>query len=290
MFSLVLDSQVLTKIHETDPTQTIIPFQDGFLIKKFEIFDKVDFYKKLKQVLITFNHDHPKILCIKGLYTDINENNLKILTLLPAMKENLKTRIQSFQKKGERFHKDQIIEYAYNLIDIHDYLQTKGISNGNLKLTNILFQDDEIYVSDVGLKKSTDPKIKNDIPFGDPDYLAPEILQASNKLSLSQDAIMKGDIWTIGLILMEICLLEKVRLPNIPIELRIGNCLEKIQEFYGSKLKTLIENMVWIDPKKRLPFKESRTYMEHTILNSMLTGFNKYINPLTCMSQIAVFY
>jgi len=291
MITINLDTLNQKKI-SANSGHHVYPYGDSHVVKIHQAASPESLSDKLREIVLGFNHDHPRIVANKGLFVQQEEKSWSIFTVMPKMPKDFAQVIDQRRKIDNPFNKDRIIEYMYTLVDVHEYLQLKGITNGNLKPSNIFFnENEEIFVSDIGLKHhevTGTLRTIDDVPFGDPHYLAPEILDAPDKVNISQEVLAQGDVWSLGVIILELCLLERVKVGEKFHDKRIEEMIARCKERYGPKISTLLENMLRFDPKNRWSFQDCKVYIEKTIFNVVKPGFNIYINPINCMNQIGV--
>ncbi len=95
---------------------------------------------------------------------------------------------------------EQVIRTLDRLASVLDYAHQRGIIHRDLKPENVLFDNQgNAYLSDLGITKVIDPNAKrkhNDLKFGNPAYMAPEVWDASG-------ADWRSDIYALGIILFE---------------------------------------------------------------------------------------
>ena len=99
------------------------------------------------------------------------------------------------QKK--RFPEEVVKFYAAQIIVAIGYLHSRGYAHRDLKLENILVdQDGYLKIIDFGLAKSLDPNQKTHTFCGTPEYLAPEVIE-------ERGHTMTVDWWAIGILVYE---------------------------------------------------------------------------------------
>ncbi|KRX02683.1 Protein kinase-like domain [Pseudocohnilembus persalinus] len=140
---------------------------------------------------------------------------------------------------------DWITQIALALKHCHD----RKIIHRDLKTQNIfLTKDNKILLGDFGIAKvlnSTKQKCKTMV--GTPYYLSPEII--NNKAYN-----FKTDVWSLGIVLYEICALrppfDADSLDGLALKIIRGN-YSPIPSIYSRELKQLVNTMLQVEPLKR---------------------------------------
>jgi serine/threonine protein kinase len=79
----------------------------------------------------------------------------------------------------------------YQMLDALVYLDEKNVIHRDVKLDNILYDDDgNFYLADFGLSKTTD---RSNTLAGSPAFIAPEVFEATVQTT-------KMDVWAIGMV------------------------------------------------------------------------------------------
>jgi len=128
---------------------------------------------------------------------------------------------------------------------IHD----RKILHRDIKAPNVLITSTGlIKLGDFGVAKCLNFTIEKAKTFtGTPYYLSPEIVQ---NLPYS----FKSDIWSLGVLLYEICCLklpfEAKSIPLLTLKIINGE-YKPIPDFYSKELKTLVSNLLRVDHELR---------------------------------------
>lgn len=86
-----------------------------------------------------------------------------------------------------------------------NYMHSQNITHRDLKPENILLESKDVNkldvkIADFGFSCFFDPKKGLDLVLGSPLYMAPEIIEISEKISSSKLYNEKVDLWSIGVI------------------------------------------------------------------------------------------
>ena len=156
------------------------------------------FYQLQREIIILRKLNHPGIINIKDFH--INVESHKCYIVLPYFKNG--DLFDFYEKNPSFFTIGRILEIIRKLLIIVKYCHDNNICHRDIKLENILLNDDfletlSITLIDFGLfvEKHGDQFIMNEV-CGSPDYMAPEILSYDESYYSEQ-----CDVWSIGVIL-----------------------------------------------------------------------------------------
>ena len=123
---------------------------------------------------IMFECDHPFLVGMDYLF----QNELRIYFVMPFVRGGELYKIYENQK---RFNEETVRFYAAQLTIALGYLHSKGIAHRDMKLENILVdQNGYIKIIDYGLAKMLKEDDQQSYSFcGTPEYLAPEMVNSS---------------------------------------------------------------------------------------------------------------
>ena len=139
---------------------------------------------------IMFECDHPFLVGMEFLF----QNDMRLYFVMPFVRGGELYKVFAAQK---RFKEKQVIFYAAQMAIAIGYLHDKGIVHRDLKLENILLnQDGYLKIIDYGLAKMLGDGEETTSFCGTPEYLAPEMIQ-----QIGHD---KGvDWWALGILIYE---------------------------------------------------------------------------------------
>ncbi len=117
-----------------------------------------------------FECDHPFLVGMEYLF----QNELRLYFVMPFVRGGELYKVFSTQR---RFSEPQVIFYAAQLTIAIGYLHMKGIAHRDLKLENILLdQNGYLKIIDFGLAKMLQDGETAASFCGTPEYLAPEMI------------------------------------------------------------------------------------------------------------------
>jgi serine/threonine protein kinase len=95
-------------------------------------------------------------------------------------------------------------------------------------------------------------------------YVAPEM--DSSEQRVKKEDLYKGDVWSLGVIMIELCLLEPESMSGDlevdKLKKTIHANLSQISKKYGKELASILGKLVDIEPRKRPSFKEIQDLLE----------------------------
>ena len=146
------------------------------------------------------------------------------------------------QQKGRFFPEDKVLDWFTQVCLAIKHIHDRKILHRDIKSQNIfLMKNGQVKLGDFGIAKcfnQANDKAKTYV--GTPYYLSPEIIN-------SQPYGFKSDIWSLGVLLYEMCAL---RMPfdasNLPqLYIKIINCnYPPLSNNYSNELKDLVKSML----------------------------------------------
>ncbi len=207
--------------------------------------------------------DHSNIIKFREVYVDkINRQTLNIVMDF-ADGGDLQVRIKA--QKGKLFHETQILDWFTQICLAIKHIHDRKILHRDIKSQNIfLTKNGMVKLGDFGIAKClnfTMDKAKTIV--GTPYYLSPEIVH-------NKPYSFKSDIWSLGVLLYEMCALKMpFDAQNLPmLSLKIIKCqYNPLPPNFSKELRNLVNHMLSIDTNKR------------PNINEVLSNFfiNKYI-------------
>ncbi len=246
-----------------DPKSTVHPYQRHpsdlrWVVKHIYAKDSTEIITLTQSIVLGFSSSHTAIIPVKGYCIQrIKPKGYNIYIKLPRMKDNLCDFIkrQTEGMKG-RPSEENVIRSLFHLANGLEYLHNRGIAHQNVKLSNILInEDDELKLADIGpgsLPKNQVLESGMVLQTESRFYTAPELLNQKGHVKKTDKAA--GDIWSLGVVFAEYCLLKQETInPHLnPKEIIVENLLNKVQKKYSSALVEILRKMLNIDPKQRI--------------------------------------
>jgi len=256
---------------------TVYPYQKGpedlkWVVKRIRVDDADALLKSLPEIVLGFSCEHPCVVPIKGycIQKDSNNESFNIYMKLPRMKINLLDDFRNREQKSKPYSEEEIVRYFYSLVSGLEYLHNKRIYHGDIKPNNLLLDGSgALKITDVGIAKHVEEGDEYQTvteQIGAYQYLAPEILGAERK-DIKKDVLAKADIWSLGVVVLELCAFE-FRLLN-PVdqgtrEKKIQRYLEGFEGKYHNSLTTLVKRILNSDPQERPDIGQIKDELEKT--------------------------
>jgi len=167
--------------------------------------------------------------------TEIPKGGYNVYFLMPRMEGNLFELLCRYRQKRQHISLNKLLQYFSDLASGVRSLHLARIAHRNINLFNILFdKQNKLKLSDFSSAVSLD-----------------ESNEAKEK-----DYYCKQDIWSLGVVFLEICLLNRLELDPNELENTIEKNLLWAQKMYNETISNLLKGMLAIDPVKRKSAKE----------------------------------
>ncbi|SMN22811.1 similar to Saccharomyces cerevisiae YDR247W VHS1 Cytoplasmic serine/threonine protein kinase [Maudiozyma saulgeensis] len=198
--SKILQKYLLQLLYQDNLSSLNLPVLDLNLIQHMTREDllQVPYFKELSLQLRV--HKHSNIVTI---HEALDSSYISFI-VMDYYHKDLFTSIVDEQ----HFANDGILikRVFLQLCSALEYCHENGISHCDIKPENLLLDDNNnLYICDFGLS-STDKSLKKNISVGSPYYMAPERLHVieNNNNSCLEYPTTKGDIWSLGIILINL--------------------------------------------------------------------------------------
>ena len=204
----------------------------------------------LNEIRILASLNHKNIIGYKEAFFDEVSQTLNII-MEYADDGDLASKIKYNLKNGLIFHEKIIWNYLIQILEGINYLHENKIIHRDLKSANIfLMKDGTIKIGDLNVSTIA----KMGIAFtqtGTPYYASPEVW-------MDKSYNNKSDIWSIGCIIYELCMLKTpfrgTSMKNLCSNIQKG--VYPDIHFYSDELKNIIKEMLVVNPQYRLSAKD----------------------------------
>jgi len=221
-----------------------------------------------EEIVLGFSFQHPSLVPIRGYNIKTKEIDVfNIYILLPRMKESLRNVMRSKQQEKSRFEEKEIVRYLESIASGVEYLHQKKIIHRDIKPDNILLDyEDNAKLSDFGLGSfsASDTDSSRENAAGTYRYMAPEV---RNPLPISKKELFPSDVWSLGVLGLQLCDLELWREQQQTLKYAKGMTQEDVSDalrkirgrrLYSKQLIDLLEEMLDHHPQKRISAKDAR--------------------------------
>lgn len=258
-----------TKIFKVEHIQT----RKIYVLKEVEArsLEKLNEYKE-EAVQLSKAQNHPNILQFYGYYfyeTTHSTFKLGIVCEFLNDESNLEKVFRKREQKRIFWKEEELIRMIYSMIDALAFLQNIGICHRDIKPANLFVLDsNEIKIIDFGeskeylLDEENNPSTMATIR-GTPQYLSPILWNAHVVLQTKQveHNIYKSDVFSVGLVLYQLCSMKDVNGFNQKTTFTDGEKLIKdglmaLGKIYSQKVVEILRRMLIFDEEKRPNFIE----------------------------------
>jgi len=224
-------------------------------------FDKLK--NALQEVIVGFNLDHPSILPYKDFHIEKSTENpaaFQLYIKMPRMKMSLRQLLDERAASNQGFlPKPAVLKYIKTLLSGLLFLAQKRIAHRDIKPANILVDfKDNLVLADLGEAKHSldDDTTDSQLSFrGTVRYMAPELLSLAKRQSMKKQDLLKADLWSMGVTILEICLLGKARTSSLNSaetrESEMFQDLVQVSQEYGDDLAEILLSMLQWNPNDR---------------------------------------
>jgi len=208
----------------------------------------------LNEIRILSSLNHPNIIGYKEAFFDSRTRTLNII-MEYAEEGDLRKKIKENLKKHLHFTEDTIWDWTIQILEGLKYLHDNKIMHRDLKSANIFISKNGILklgdlnvsiITKMGMAKTR---------TGTPYYCSPEIWK-----DLPYD--YKSDIWSVGCIIYELCMLKPpfrgTNLKKLYQNVIRGNYMPIIY-YYSDDIRNIVSKMLVVDPAKRVTVDELLT-------------------------------
>jgi NIMA (never in mitosis gene a)-related kinase len=196
--------------------------------------------------------DHPNIIKFREVYVEKKSKHTLHIVMDYADGGDLQIRIRG--QKGKYFLESQILDWFTQTCLSIKHIHDRKILHRDIKSQNIfLTKNGLVKLGDFGIAKClnyTMDKAKTIV--GTPYYLSPEIVQ-------NRPYSFKSDIWSLGVLLYEMCALKMpFDAQSLPLlSLKIIRCsYNPLPPNFSKELRSLVNSMLLVDTSKRPSINE----------------------------------
>ena len=205
----------------------------------------------LNEIRILASLNHPNIIGYKEAFFDDTTQTLNIV-MEYADDGDIQSKIKINQRKRLLFSESTIWNFLLQILHGLNYLHENKIMHRDLKSANIfLSKNGTVKIGDLNVSKVTQLGLAS-THTGTPYYASPEVWK-------DHPYDYKCDIWSVGVILYELCTLKVpfrgTNLKTLVKNINLGK-YESISKTYSNDLNNILSKMLVVNPNKRLSAKE----------------------------------
>ncbi|OMJ72417.1 hypothetical protein SteCoe_29150 [Stentor coeruleus] len=221
--------------------------KEQFVIKQIDVrhMSQQEREQTVKEASILGCLDHPYIIKLKEAF--FSKKGKLCIVMDYADGGDLNALIKT--RKGEKFSEDQIISWFVQICLALKHIHDRKILHRDLKSQNIFMnKDGSIKLGDFGIAKMLSQTMENAKTIvGTPYYLSPELID-------NKPYNFKSDIWSMGVLLYEMCALvppfQSNSIHGLALKIVRGTYAPLGPE-YSRELKLLLASLLSVDAKQR---------------------------------------
>eukprot|EP00927_Polykrikos_kofoidii_P025539 TRINITY_DN22923_c0_g1_i1.p1 TRINITY_DN22923_c0_g1~~TRINITY_DN22923_c0_g1_i1.p1 ORF type:complete len:999 (+),score=238.40 TRINITY_DN22923_c0_g1_i1:157-3153(+) len=219
-----------------------------------------------QEVYLLQNLAHPYIVGYRDSFLIEGGSNTLVIVMEHCDGGDLRKSIKEKAHKGEHFSEDQIMNWFVQLCLALQYVHSEKVLHRDLKTSNIFLANDGgtiIKLGDFGISRVLEGTTEAAVTIvGTPYYMSPEVCR-------SEPYSWKSDIWALGCVLYELCMLkhafESSSLLGLVYKI-VSEHYEPIPSFYSTQLNDLIRQLL-------MKSAESRPSINELFANPYVKGY-----------------
>lgn len=207
-----------------------------------------------QEVFLLQTLSHPYIVAYRDSFL-IEGTNTLVIVMEYCGGGDIRKAIKEKAKEGAYFSEEQIMTWFVQLCLALQYIHSEKILHRDLKTSNIFLTEDgsSIKLGDFGVSRVLEGTTEAAVTIvGTPYYMSPEVCR-------SEPYNWKSDIWALGCVLYECCMLkhafESSSLLGLVYRIVSGH-YEPIPDFYSPELNQLINQLLMKDAERRPSINE----------------------------------
>lgn len=202
----------------------------------------------LQEVQLLRRLDHPNIVAYKDSFYMADT---LVIIMQYCEGGDLATYIKDMARKKMRIREVQIMNYCVQVLQALQYIHSDRILHRDLKTSNLFLMKSKsvVKLGDFGISRVLEGSIEAAITVvGTPYYMSPEVCE-------NKAYTYKSDIWSMGCVLYELCMLKHAfsadNLLGLVYKIVSDNYEPIPSQFYSQSLNALIQRMLEKNADKR---------------------------------------
>ncbi|OMJ69407.1 hypothetical protein SteCoe_32875 [Stentor coeruleus] len=199
----------------------------------------------IREALILRNLNHPNIIQFRDAYTTKKKKLCIVMDYADG--GDMQSKIK--ERNGRLFQEDQVLDWFVQICLAMKHVHDRKILHRDLKSQNIfLTRTGRIKLGDFGIAKVLSATVDNaKTMVGTPYYLSPEIVE-------NRPYSFKSDIWSLGVLLYEMCCLkppfDATSLHFLALKIVRGQ-YPPLNKQFSQPLRNLVTKMLKTDSNQR---------------------------------------
>ena len=249
----------------------------------------------LREAMMQKRLEHANVCKLYDCYLQKDGEEMKVVLVMERLGSDVKQEIEGRRRARRTWEEREILQAAKEMISALAYAQTSGIAHRDIKPENIFLDGNHYKLGDFGssVTAPTGTSLPSSHQHSSPDsfnqfltasskditevhaslpgnlqYASPEYRQAMIK-AVSQGSVQadidvfKADVYSLGLVLVEMALLEFPDEGNdvMQLERRLPGCIVRVLQLYPG-LGEILPAMLNVDAQARPRFTELAQMLE----------------------------
>lgn len=191
---------------------------------------------------------HPHIVAYRESFL-LPDNNTLVIVMEHCEGGDLRQLVKTKSKAGCHFPENQIMHWFVQCARALSYIHAQKILHRDLKTSNIFLSNiTTVKLGDFGISRVLDTTTEAAVTVvGTPYYMSPEVCR-------SEPYNFKSDVWALGCVLYELCMLkhafESKSLLGLVYKI-VSDHYDPVPDFYSANLNELIRRLLAKKPDSR---------------------------------------
>ncbi len=231
----------------------------------------------MPELVLGFSCDHPCVVSMKGFFIEKvpNSRYFHVYMKIPRMQETLSRNFKDRKRRSIPFTEKEIIQHFYSLTCGLKYLHSKKIYHGDIRHANLLLDEQgNVKIADVGIAKHVEEEDSYQAITGQKgtyEYSAPEILGRK----ATKDQLVKADIWSLGVVIFELCAFDyrvlNSALPQDQLQNRLNELFRNLEGRFPEGLLSLMRRLLSLNPAERPDLEQIKDQLERDFHKILVT-------------------
>lgn len=149
---------------------------------------------------------HPGIISCYGCFWFYSSKiSWEGVIVMEKADSDLMEAVNRKKQQEKRWSDLEVLTMAYDLVDALAYCELQGICHRDIKLSNILYQQGNVKITDFGISKSIQNETESHTICGSIAYLSPILRKNYGSLATVQHNPYKSDVYSLGVTLFAVC-------------------------------------------------------------------------------------
>jgi len=249
----------------------------------------------LREAMVQKRLEHPNVCKLYDCYLQREGEEIKVVMVMERLESDLKAAIDCRKREGRLWKELELLQICKEMVSALAYAETCGIAHRDIKPENIFFDRNRYKLGDFGASISVSlhslpsslhysnpehfntfltsrsqenslvhPSLPGNLRYSSPEYRQAVIQAVSQGSVQAEIDFFRADVYSLGLVLMEMALLEfpEEAKDVLQLESRLPACVNRVIGQYSGFLH-ILPVMLAVSPGQRLRFTGLGKLMEN---------------------------